>query len=291
MDKMKQEFDKIVEALARSTCSPRGKYSKEESWLKLEGQIPSGHKNRFFISTWKVAASIAVLCVLSWGAYHLFSSVQLQTTSTFAETCTIILPDESKVMLNRYSSLTYPKKFKGNERKVKLKGEAYFEVAKNENKTFKVEAGDVCVEVLGTHFNVKSYEREDFVKTTLLESSVSLQTSKVNGAPIILSPGESATYCKQQENFVVKTEVNVLSCIQWRNEILSFENLSLKEIAEELSIFFNTEIIIQENSLKNYRMTATFSSQNSLEEILTLLSRNQLFTFNMEDSRVVISLK
>lgn len=85
--------------------------------------------------------------------------------------------------------------------------------------------------------------------------------------------------------------MNVLSCIQWRNEILSFNNLSLKEITEELSIFFNTEIIIQENSLKNYRMTATFSSQNSLEEILTLLSRNQLFTFNMEDSRVVISLK
>ena len=82
------------------------------------------------------------------------------------------LPDGSKVWLNSASTLSYPTTFTGKERKVKLSGEAYFEIASNKKVPFRVISNGQIVEVLGTHFNINSYDDEDFTKTTLLEGSV-----------------------------------------------------------------------------------------------------------------------
>src|SRR5690606_12629839 len=108
----------------------------------------------------------------------------------------LILADGTKVWLNAASKITFPTRFDGNERRVELIGEAYFEVAKNKEKTFKVISKNQVIEVLGTHFNVNNYDDEDVAKTTLIEGSVKI-SSQSNGlinssSSKVLKPGEQA---------------------------------------------------------------------------------------------------
>ena len=138
---MEQEFEKILDKLAISTRSPRGRFSKANSWILLEKRLPHLQRRILSLHTMAGAAAVAVLCVLGWWAYYMFAPVPLQTVSTLAETRTVTLPDQTEIVLNRYSSLTYPERFRGKDRKVQLQGEAYFEVSKDAAHPFKVEAG------------------------------------------------------------------------------------------------------------------------------------------------------
>ncbi len=99
----------------------------------------------------------------------------------------LILSDGTKVWLNAASSIRYPVVFKGNERRVELTGEAYFEVAHNKEKPFRVVSNGQTVEVLGTHFNINAYSNENTVRTTLLEGSVRVSTGSKNQ---LIKPGE-----------------------------------------------------------------------------------------------------
>ena len=104
-----------------------------------------------------------------------------------AETRNVILPDGSSVLLNRHSSLSYPKRFKSDNREVQLTGEAYFEVSKDQKHPFIVQTEHINVQVLGTHFNVDAYRNSPEVKTTLLTGSVAV-SNKRNSVRMILKP-------------------------------------------------------------------------------------------------------
>jgi ferric-dicitrate binding protein FerR (iron transport regulator) len=106
----------------------------------------------------------------------------------------LVLPDGSKVWLNAAASIKFPTAFAGNERRVEITGEVYFEVAKDPKKPFKVTIpGGAAVEVLGTHFNINAYPDETSVKTTLLEGSVKVsQSAKDAEHAVVLKPGEQA---------------------------------------------------------------------------------------------------
>ena len=237
------------------------------------------------------AAAVAVLCVLGWWAYYMFAPVPLQTVSTLAETRSIILPDQTEIMLNRYSSLTYPERFRGKDRKVQLQGEAYFEVSKDAAHPFKVEAGAVMVQVLGTHFNIDAYPEDIQVKTTLLEGSVAVSLIGKAEERLILSPNESAVYNKDKKSLTLHSEKNATREIAWRNGTLLFKNTPLQEIVRELSNAFHTDIRIEGTDLQNYHMTATFSDGETLEEILSLLCRNQKFEYTKTNDNITITQK
>lgn len=130
-------------------------------------------------------------------AWEAFKPVPRLTVSTLAEVRTIRLPDHTEVTLNRYSSLTYPERFKGDTREVQLQGEAYFEVAKDARHPFIVQAQEVNVKVLGTHFNVEAYQPDASIKTTLLEGRVAVNIPHT-GEEMVLSPNESAIYDKER---------------------------------------------------------------------------------------------
>ena len=141
----------------------------------------------------------------------------------------LTLPDGSVIWLNAESSITYPTAFSGNERKVSITGEVYFEIVKDKSKPFKVTAGDQQVEVLGTHFNINAYQDEDHVKTSLLEGSV-----KVNQQ--ILKPGEAF------QNGKVST-TNVDQDVAWKNGIFNFNNQSLAQVMRQLARWYNLEVV------------------------------------------------
>ena len=191
---MKDPFDNLLDRLARSTRSPQGKYSAENSWKILEERIFAHARRQRRFRLWLTgAAATVLLCIAGWTAYEALRPVPMQTFSTLAEVRNLTLPDGTEVTLNRYSSLTCPKRFEHDRRDVRLQGEAYFEVSKDARRPFTVEAGGMEVQVLGTHFNVEAYPADTEVRTTLLEGSVAVSTDH-GKKRLLLQPNEAAVY-------------------------------------------------------------------------------------------------
>lgn len=176
------------------------------------------------------------------------TSVKFNTISTpMGGQYKVILPDGTKVWLNAGSSLVYPTFFAGNERKVKLLGEGYFEVAKLKGMPFKVKTSTQEIVVLGTHFNINAYEDEPGVKTTLVEGSVKVSAAgpyvQADAAPAILKPGQQSVLSK--ENKLIVKKVNVASEIAWKSGIFSFQNTDIQVVAREFSRWYNVEIAFE----------------------------------------------
>jgi transmembrane sensor len=150
------------------------------------------------------------------------------------------LPDGSRVWLNAASSLRYPVHFASGERKVELRGEAYFEVAHDKKKPFRVHSGGQTVEVLGTSFNVNAYEDEQSVNTTLLEGSVKVIAG--NSGRIIL-PGQQSRLFKSSA--ITVAEVNTESAIAWKNGYFKFDDTDLVSLMRQLSRWYDFDVVYE----------------------------------------------
>jgi len=163
-------------------------------------------------------------------------------TTAYGETYAMILADGSKVWLNAGASIKYPVAFVGNERKVTVSGEVYFEVAKDKSKPFIVHVtgqtgNDMDVQVLGTHFNINAYSNETNIRTTLIEGAVKI---KQGGKETLLSPGEQA----QVANGVTKvvTDVNVAAVTAWVNGYFHFDRNDVTDVTRQLARWYNVDI-------------------------------------------------
>ena len=154
-DHTHDHIEKTLDKLVASTRSPRGRYSASESWKLLERRLvpPRTKRLRLFRLAGVVAASV-LLCFASWFIYDYWKPVAMQTVSAGAAISVITLPDQTKVTLNRYSSLTYPDRFKEDRREVQLQGEAYFEVEikhyrkKKQKKIIRLPVGATAIFIL-----------------------------------------------------------------------------------------------------------------------------------------------
>ena len=148
------------------------------------------------------------------------------------------LPDGSLVWLNSSSSIHFPTAFIGKQRRIEITGEAYFEIAKNRDMPFIVSVNNAEVQVLGTHFNINSYNDEDDIKTTLLEGSVKF----ISGASTnILKPGQQSQLAKNG-NVKIASDVNVDEVIAWKNGLFAFENANIETVMRQLSRWYDVEI-------------------------------------------------
>ena len=229
------ELETILSKLIASTRSPRGRFSAVASYPQLEKRLKP-HIRCLFPTRMRIlaAAAAVILLCLSVGTVYLYMQpTSLQTVSTMAETRNVILPDGSSVLLNRHSSLSYPKRFKSDNREVQLTGEAYFEVASNVEVPFIVKTADMEITVLGTSFNVKAYPEDENVVTTLVSGKVSQEYTK-SEEEVILNPSDQAVYTKSSgELKVERVDVNEVIC--WKNGRMILKNRSLKEIFCELA--------------------------------------------------------
>lgn len=280
-----EDFDRLLDKLATSARSPRGRFSAANSWEMLEKQIPfTKKKTKLPRVIFRIAASLALL-LASWYLYDLLYPGPMQTVTTQGEIATVILPDQSKVILNRYSSLHYPVRFNKKKRAVRLEGEAYFEVEKDSRRPFTVKAATVEVEVLGTHFNVEAYPADATVRTTLLEGSVAVN---VPGRKIILSPDETAVYNHKDKKLQQEATPGSNDEIAWCRGEFFFNQQPLQEIMRQLSNAFQTKIEITDPALKNYRIRAHFSGGENLEQILELLQNVGNFSHTRQNDTIFI---
>lgn len=193
----------------------------------------------------------------------------------------IILPDGTKVWLNAASSLKYPEVFAGNERKVELTGEAYFEVAKNKAMPFHVKNESQDVEVLGTHFNINSYMDEKTIKTTLLEGSVKVSNNK---SFKILKPGEqSVAGTSENSNIQLVRNVDTDDETAWKNGLFQFSNEGLKTILNQLERWY--DIKIDYSSIPDKRYNGMVPRKAKLSEVLKMLELTGNIKFEIVEGR------
>ena len=212
--------------------------------------------------------------------------------SVFADnnTKTVILPDSSRVCLNRGSSITFPSVFTENFREVMLVGEAYFDVTHNHLKPFLVKTSSLTVRVLGTSFNVKAYSNEEKIVTTLVNGSIELSIADKVGQfekKILLRPGQQAIFSK---NSLV---VNLISVdtdfyTDWRNGILHFSSESLEKIIALLEKEYGVNIEIDGEKLKESLYSGSFSKDQNIKDILDILSLSRPISYKIDKNNIVI---
>ncbi|GEL10300.1 FecR family protein [Flavobacterium glycines] len=181
------------------------------------------------------------------------------------------LSDGTKVWLNASSSIIFPTSFAPNERKVILTGEAYFEVAKDKKRPFRVAVNGMQVNVLGTHFNINAYDDEASVNTTLLEGSV-LITEKAK--KVLLKPGQQAQ--KQKSGAItVNDNVNLEEVMGWKNGVFYFENANLQTVLRQLSRWYDVDVVF-EKGIPARTFEGEIQRNLQLSQVLKILEKNKV---------------
>jgi len=196
----------------------------------------------------------------------------------------LTLSDGTKVWLNADTWLRYPVKFTEGKREVYLNGEAYFEVAHNENAPFTVQAHDSKVKVLGTRFNVSAYEDQDFIATTLVEGSVQINNL---GNKELLKPGYQSTIIRGSDGIVIN-KVDTYLYTSWIDGIYEFENVELEYIMTQLGRTYDVEFFFTEEQYKHIRFTGAFEKENSFEYALKMIERVANVDFAIKGEHIIV---
>ena len=282
-----RELEDILNKLIASTRSPRGRFSAASSYPQLEKKLNFRNRRLYLTRTFAAAAAVVLLCLSVWTAYLYMQPATIQTVSTLAETRTVHLPDGTSVTLNHYSSLSYPERFKSDNREVELSGEAYFEVAKDKDKPFIVKTKEQSIEALGTKFNVSAYPTDSLLTTTLLEGSVLLTTQNLLH-PMVLKPNEQFVYNKRTRSALLQ-QVDANRFVSWTTGYYYFPEQSLEAILYRLSHVYGVQFTVKSEALKRRTFTGTFYRGQSIKDIMEIIHLSIPVRYKIDDHHVTIS--
>lgn len=195
-----------------------------------------------------------------------------------------ILPDGTEVWLNSATKLRVSRNFGRKDRRVKLEGEAFFDVAHNKEKPFIVETSSLDVKVHGTSFNLSSYPKED-TRVALFKGSVELLA--INGQSVMMKPDEIVAYRTGTGKFDLLNET-LEKEYAWRDSKFIFRNERFEQITSRLERAFNVEISVMSRDVLNKKFTGDFVQNEPLSEILGIMSKVGGFSFKIKGRKIVI---
>ena len=217
------------------------------------------------------------------------SSVEARMNSLIipkAKLFQVVLSDHTKVWLNADSRLDFPDQFSATERKVYLKGEAYFEVEKDENRPFIVETEKQQIKVLGTKFNVFSYPESEIEKTSLYHGSVEV-TNIVTKQYNLLKPGEEALVSQVD----LKTEViSEMNTSEWRNNTFVFEKENLSSVLQKIARWYNVDVS-EAGELPNRLLSGKIRTEATLNEVLQIINLASGMDFKLNGNFIIANNK
>lgn len=206
----------------------------------------------------------------------------------------ITLPDGSRVWLNADSRLEFPKKFDGPLREVRLVGEAFFDVTHNPSQPFVIRLATASIRVLGTSFNVRAYPGDPTVRTTVVTGRVAFVPNRDATQPMV---GKSADttfilpnhHVVQQVNTLAVTEAPVMAQkeIAWKENRLVFDQTPMSEVARTLERWYGLHVVLEQPTLANCPLTATFEGQ-SIQEVMDLIGRTGQFQYTLTNNDLII---
>lgn len=294
-DSLKEQFIQFQNLYALMHISP-------QAGNRLEGEKGySRFINRKKQQLWKkqmksVMKYAAVITLAIFSTYFVTDNLFLQDPLV-AETNTLYVPagqraqitlqDGTTVWLNAQSTMVYPSHFMGDERRVTISGEAYFDVARNEHKPFIVSASDVEMKVLGTEFNVYCYPDAEAIQASLISGSIKVSKSNQPNSGIILNPNEQITITGDQMHV---STIKQQDAFLWKEGIYSFDDERLEQIMKKLELYYDVTIIIKNESLKNRRYSCKFRQRDSIDEILEIICSIHRFKVVRDREKNIITI-
>lgn len=262
---------------------------KQEIHQKLHLQI---NPPKTSIRWSRIVAAVAVIAVLSVTAWNfsLLRELKNENTSFLAEVpagdkVQLTLPDKSSVKLNSESSLSYT--YLDGKRVVRLEGEGYFQVCKDKKHPFVVQVGNLNIEVLGTSFNVYSYEDNDFVETSLIEGSVRLYDSKSPSESFILKPSQKAIYSKNNGKISCRNTDNIKETA-WTQNHLVFESEKLGSVFQKIERWYGVHIDLLCPEIANDQISGSFKDEQ-LPYVMEALKFQYGFDYEITGNNVTIN--
>ena len=286
--------------IAASDETDDSSFNKDKAYqlfLKQTGVTPQQGINKrkaFQLRPWMYAAAmIIVVFICGTIAFQSGKSVirnqltQISIEAPYGSKTKLYLPDGTLVWLNAGSKMSYAQDFGINERALNLTGEAYFEVTKNKHIPFKVHTEELDVKVLGTKFNFRNYKDDLEAKVCLLEGKVALNTREKE---TILHPDQQALLDKKTGKLSVSGTKAAYSA-EWTNDRLYFDEVLLSDIIKELERSYDVKITVADDTLNTIRFYGNFRKrEQSIQEIMDVLSSTDKMTYTMNGKNIVITL-
>ncbi|MEL7122661.1 MAG: FecR domain-containing protein [Bacteroidota bacterium] len=236
----------------------------DKAWQNVRSRTNNTTKTRIIgIRRWSIAASVLILIAVS---YFLLPSNKMNTYATqdIDGPQLLEMPDGSKVWLNAFSTLEYPKKFKGNERKVKLSGQAFFDVERSESQPFIIETEKVGVKVLGTSFDVMAYPDSTYTEVLVASGKVAFYLLDAQENNTILEKDQGARLIKSTKKFENQEVVNP-NKRAWYTQQLYFKDTPLANVLTELEQSFEIKISIAEEAIGRCLLNGSISISDQAE--------------------------
>jgi transmembrane sensor len=247
---------------------------KEIRPLKSGGTTGAGHTGM------RIAASLFIIVALGYGVYEAVRPrTQVQSVASGALTVQDTLPDGSTAFLNKKSEVRFEYNSREKTRKVKLKGEAFFEVKHQDEKPFIIETDEVLIKDLGTAFNVKAYPESNTVEVIVEEGEVQIYTLLDSGLNLLA--GEKGVYDKTFKKFskLVKIDTNSLS---YKTKVFSFNNTDLGSVVDKLNEIYGSKIRLANDALRDCHLTVNFND-DKLETVIDVLAETLNLTVKRPD--------
>lgn len=248
--------------------------------------------HRRSISLWKwagslVAAVVALFLLFNVSVFlknYYSGEIAFNTIKVPAgQRVEVTLSDGTHLWLNARSEFSYPVTFNGDKREVYLKGEAFFDVAKDENKKFIVNTWRCEVEVLGTQFNVDAYGEDDF-STALLKGSVKVTDKSQLNESVVLKPNNTV---RLDNGKLIVTPITDFNSYSWKDGVIAFKDINFEVLMKKLEKNYGVHIITDNSHLDNYACSGKFRISDEIEEVLRALQQDAHFTFKWESEEVI----
>ena len=255
--------------------------------LQLNAFQKGNHVRKQSVPLWKWIGSAAAAVIALFLLYNIpvFTTKSIQPEIALntikvpaGQRVEVTLSDGTHIWLNARSEFSYPASFNGNTREVRLKGEAFFDVAKDRNKKFIVNTGRCEVEVLGTQFNVEAYNENEF-STALIQGSVKVTDKSQPDESVVLEPNNTVSLNNGKLTVTPITDFNPYS---WKEGLITFKDINFKDLMKELEKNFGIRIIIDNHTLDNYACSGKFRISDGIEQVLRALQQDSHFTFERE---------
>lgn len=256
----------------------------------------SHKKNKaiYFANQWVKVAAILVVCFMAAIVVdRMVSFVQVEPAPVAIEWKTITnpkgrktkltLPDSTVVMLNAASEFRYPVTFSDSQRRVELRGEAFFEVARDESKPFIIKTERMTTEVLGTSFNIRAYTDGEDPYIAVVTGKV--KVSNTLGDATILRPNEMGLV--SEDNNINKTNFDLKQVTGWKDGIISFRRASFDEIQEQLSMWYGVDFVRE----KGFKMDSVYTGEfvnETLENVMNGIAYSSGFKYKISDDKVYV---
>ena len=258
----------------------------DQSWQKLELDLPEDQNkplsptqdkakwNIGRISRIAAVFLIGIMAVLWWQSTVNISEEKLSIHTQAGEKKEWQLPDGSKIWLNENTTIEYAASF--IPRRLKLEGEAFFEVVKKEKQTFLIESGHTLTEVLGTAFNLRAYPEEEKVELLVESGKVAFGNVDQEENTLILQKGNAGVFDRPSQT-LQRLEVTDQNAMAWKTEVLEFEDLPLDQVLPVLERYFGTSIKVENDQILNCHLTGRYESPD-IQQMLMVLN----FSLNLE---------